>query len=476
MADLEELLAYSDPEDGETVSTETAVGTVEDSDATRPYAGSHCPAGTSVHFNTQSTGRSISVATPADTAISTVSPSTAFDKSARPAPLSLDAKIELRIFQQKLLALDSKIDEQNAKMCHLAERQDDHLAQILQTLASDKDGDTPHNYNKRQLSPDRSSGKKRFLKTVPTNLQASDSSADEGSHDGDYRPQGDANTDTVLGPTLKPANGAQPPDTRVDALPDTGDIIMEELFPSHTVVSGANLTPKVAVCVDRKWQGPLTKEDVDAMGGVIMPGNITAVGTPLLNPEIWSELPRQARSSEKRMINLQGNLQRAAMTSACTIEFLLTQEKASRKGEMVADPQIPVLMQEHMNSIALLGNVSHQLSFIRRQRLKAHVNPKIAGICDLKYEGPHKLLFGDDFTHTLTRAEQKKKVADTVTKPQQSDFRRGGKPKKPPGQTNASGSCSTNQSSNNNRYNNYRRFNNAPGGKRGKRGSWKPKH
>ena len=136
MADLDELLAYSDPEDGETVTTETAVGTVEDSDATRPYAGSHCPAGTSVHFNTQSTkGRSISVATLADTAISTVSPSTAFDKSARPAQLSLDAKIELRIFQQKLQALDSKIDEQNTKMCHLAERQDEHLAQILQTLA-----------------------------------------------------------------------------------------------------------------------------------------------------------------------------------------------------------------------------------------------------------------------------------------------------------------------------------------------------
>jgi len=85
-----------------------------------------------------------------------------------------------------------------------------------------------------------------------------------------------------------------------------------------------------------------------------------------------------------------------------------------------------------MHSVSLLGTVSQHISYMRRQRLKAHLNNKISGICDLKYDEPQKLLFGDDFSASLARAEQKKRLADTVTKPHQQDFRDGTPRQKPP--------------------------------------------
>ena len=108
------------------------------------------------------------------------------------------------------------------------------------------------------------------------------------------------------------------------------------------------------------------------------------------------------------------------------------------------------------------------------------MNSKIAGICDLKYEGAHKFLFGDDFSQTMSRAEQKKKVTDTVAKAQQQDFRWGKKYKKPPGQ-NQGKNTSTNKSSNNQNYNkdsnnyNYSRSSSKTqyNKKGGKRGYWK---
>ena len=343
------------------------------------------------------------------------------------------------------------------------------MQNILQSISAEQNSNKfMPSPSKRQAavtgSPARSS-KKRFIRTADRNsdVSSSDDSSDDGGPQDIVMPS--SNPDT--GCNTRPDTGTDLPDTGMnlpdtgsivlplasfDEQPDTGDVIMEELFPSQTVVSGPKLNDKVAACVEKKWLSNLTKDGIDAMGDIIMPQNTKAVCAPLLNPEIWGELPRAARSSDKRMINLQENLQRAALTSACTIEYLLAKEKANRKGEQEKDPQISVLMQEHMNSIALLGNVSQQLSFTRRQRLKTHMNPKISGICDLKYEGPHKLLFGDDFSQTLSRAEQKKKVTDTVAKgQQQQDFCWGKKYKKPPSAQNKS---SANKSSSYNAYKN----------------------
>ena len=203
------------------------------------------------------------------------------------------------------------------------------------------------------------------------------------------------------------------------------------------VVRGPKLHDKIASLVDQKWLSRLSREDILSFGEISIPENVEAILTPTVNKEVWGSLHKDQRKLELRNIRLQENLQRAALTSASTIDFLLKMEKSSRTGDCPKDSTYKDLMTQHMNVVALLGNVSHHFSYTRRQRLKFQISPKISGICDLEFPGPQKQLFGDDFAATLARAEQKRKVAETVTKrpvssTSQQDFRQGRQKKRPP--------------------------------------------
>ena len=196
---------------------------------------------------------------------------------------------------------------------------------------------------------------------------------------------------------------------------------------------GPPLHEKVAHLIDEKWAKRLNSDDFKLLGDISIPQNVKNIVTPTVNEEVWSSISKENRTIELQNIHMQENVQRAALIAAGTVEFLLSKERGSRSGD-APDPLYRELMQQNMNSVALLGNVSHHMTFMRRQRLKHLISPKIAGICDLKYEDPHTLLFGDDFSASIARAEQKNKIRDTVKRSfdKKRDFRQSQPKKKPP--------------------------------------------
>ena len=180
------------------------------------------------------------------------------------------------------------------------------------------------------------------------------------------------------------------------------------------------------------------------MGDLEVPENISAIQTPSLNKEIWSILDKSSRSLELRNMQLQDNLQRVAVTAAKSLAAFLEIEKEarSRTPGNTGNEKISKLMTENLNAISLLGMASSHISYMRRQRLKPQISEKISGICDLPFDGKQSFLFGDDINASISMAEQKRKVTESVARgpkpqPQKTqDFRKSFQKKKPPFQQN----------------------------------------
>ena len=329
--------------------------------------------------------------------------------------------------------LQSQIDK-------ISELQNAQFQRILEVMGERKRDGSP------QESGSTSAKRKRYLRT-DTSPHSSSGSADS-SEEEDLTGTARMHASATLPPTPASPSGATPvPQVTLgnevtsllaDDAPslDTSDVILQEFFPQQRddVKRGPPLHDKVAQLLDEKWSKRLTTEDFKLLGDISIPHNVKNIVTPTVNEEVWSSISKDNRTIELRNIHVQENVQRAALIAASTIDFLLSKERASRSGTTPPDPLYRDLMQQNMNSVALLGNVSHHLTFMRRQRLKNLISPKIAGICELKYEDPHNLLFGDDFSASIARAEQKHKIRETVKKSfdKKQDFRLGQPKKKPP--------------------------------------------
>ena len=199
--------------------------------------------------------------------------------------------------------MNAKIDNRNVQILNMYQQHNKQFKQILQTIASKRKGAPEGDTEPISL-------RKRFVRTAPSNPHVSSSDSDvTDSCDDDsvVATPPDTGAGNTPGPII-PDTGNDVPQNPPDLLdnpPDPGDAIMEELFPTQTIVLGPKVHDKVAAYSNTKWIASLTKGDIDAMGDIVVPENISAIHTPMLNPEIWTELSRPSRSTERRTINLQ---------------------------------------------------------------------------------------------------------------------------------------------------------------------------
>ena len=236
-------------------------------------------------------------------------------------------------------------------------------------------------------------------------------------------------------PLSPPPSAALPPDTGAEV--DLRDSIIAELCPEKAPPTGPPIQSKLAAIIAKKWKGDIKKED---LSDTAIPANLTSIAAPLVNHEVWSLLNRTTRHYDLQLLQMQRNLQKAAVHLARTSDHLLSKLKEEK------DPVVEELFKGNLEAVSLVGNATHQVSAMRRFKLKPHLNSEVKSICDLSYadEPSTDYLFGDDFTKTLARAEKKKKLDDQVGKSSNTgynykssnsksqDFRTGRPKQRPP--------------------------------------------
>ena len=343
--------------------------------------------------------------------------------------------------------IHSKFGEITERIQKIEQTQSERFQHILEELSASRS---------QSSSPRKRT--KRYLKTTTTrdgDSSSAEDEDDEGDDDGSEKEVGTPHVSIRRdGPSGTQGNlGAVPGDTPapattndddIDALihgdgneaPDTSAAILSELFPPpQDIKIGPKVHDNVAALLNKKWSEKLTQKDLEGMGDLVIPENLTQVTTPLLNKEVWSILSNADRRIDLRNIKMQQNIQRAAVTAARTADLLLKLETESNKGTIPKNTMYRQLLTENVNAVGVLGSTSSHMSFMRRYKMKSSLNTKISGICDLDYTGSQKLLFGDDFNDSVARADKSRKLKEAVKKPapvKKQDFRQGGFKGKPP--------------------------------------------
>ena len=91
---------------------------------------------------------------------------------------------------------------------------------------------------------------------------------------------------------------------------------------------------------------------------------------------------------------MQKNIQKAAAALVRVTDDLLE-----------ANCNIKESVKRNLGEISLLGNVSQDLSSLRRQKLKPALHPRCAELCDLEYPDT-KQLFGEYISKSLVKAKE----------------------------------------------------------------------
>ena len=252
----------------------------------------------------------------------------------------------------------------------------------------------------KKAKPKHSKRKRRYS-TSSSSSSSSSSSVDEPLK-GQKTTNPTVNSDTEQEAQLLMNQGKQPalivnedPSSENHTASSTGDILKSIDDDSNEKEYGPKISDPLGQRVEGKRQTKLKSEKLKKKSkNLLTPENCTKLSVPLTNKEIWIQLNNFQKKSDLRIINMQKNIQKAAVALARVTDGLLQ-----------ANCNIKETIKINLDAISLLGHVSQDLSSLRRQELKPALHPKCAGLCDLEYTDT-KQLFGEDISKSLVKAKE----------------------------------------------------------------------
>jgi len=125
-----------------------------------------------------------------------------------------------------------------------------------------------------------------------------------------------------------------------------------------------------------------------------IPKNCDSLLVPRVNPEIWAKLPSNSKRGDIRMSSLQDSIARVTGGISCIIDTLL--QAREKKCQVDFKSSIAQLL----DCTVLLGHVSQEMSFKRRDSLRPHLSNDFRQACSRNMK-PGKMLFGDDLPKTI---------------------------------------------------------------------------
>ena len=122
-----------------------------------------------------------------------------------------------------------------------------------------------------------------------------------------------------------------------------------------------------------------------------MPPENAIFKVPLTNPEIWSRMSNQLRTSDLSFINIQRNIQKA------TIAISQVADQVLQKNDQL---DVKSVLHTNLDAIALLGHTANKLSVVRRTNIRPALSEEYRGLCKLEFPGSD-YLFGQDLGKSM---------------------------------------------------------------------------
>ena len=126
----------------------------------------------------------------------------------------------------------------------------------------------------------------------------------------------------------------------------------------------------------------------------LTPENCTGFYRPRINMEIWASITSASKISDRGYMALQDALVTASSAVALSIDDIL------KFREKKSDLDCQAIVARQIDIITLLGHVSKELSYRRKEALRPAIHPEFRGACG-RTTKPTTLLFGDDLPKTL---------------------------------------------------------------------------
>eukprot|EP00794_Sanderia_malayensis_P001544 gene1544-1707_t len=250
---------------------------------------------------------------------------------------------------------------------------------------------------KQRLGPALSSKFKDNTADDALSIHASDSEGEEVSSE---VPLDAAVADLLSNKNSKEINDIQGIlDTLAQALESPSDV-------------SDDVSPKLAEIVNSRLGKLLSQEKLTPiLNKYLRPGNCEALFPVKVNKEAWVNLRVDKKQYDLRLANLQQTLQKIAIISLNTTDFLLT--KANLNNDAINKH-----VSANVDALALLGHATASLSSLRRASLKSTLKPEYQSLCSNTDAEPHSpFLFGEDFGKMVKDIDESRKIGRALKSP-----------------------------------------------------------
>ncbi len=188
--------------------------------------------------------------------------------------------------------------------------------------------------------------------------------------------------------------------TADDTLKNLGEIFED------IEATGEDITPRLATIAESRWNKKLAPEKLALIQEKYKrPANCPTVCSMTVNPEIWSKLPHYQQRADLNVSKIQESVRKAGLIALQTAHSLTN----TKSDEL----DVKQLLTQQVDSIALLGHISHELPCLRRYKIKSVLKPEYAPIC-VDDGTQSKFLFGDDLPKRLKDAKEASNVGLAV--------------------------------------------------------------
>ena len=204
------------------------------------------------------------------------------------------------------------------------------------------------------------------------------------------------------------------PGATTDSQTDVNDELLTKLSAGliEDERKGPKVTKQLADIVNKRWAKKLAPEKITSiLEKYSQPENCSEVTVMRVNPEIWAPLNAAQRKADLRMANLQQALQKATFATVMTTDKLLGMKNDPKNTSL----QFNELITNNVDVVALIGHAAHELSHLRREKLKPALKPAYHALCSSEtLTASTKYLFGDDLAKQIRDAKETNRIGNAV--------------------------------------------------------------
>jgi hypothetical protein len=139
-----------------------------------------------------------------------------------------------------------------------------------------------------------------------------------------------------------------------------------------------------------------------------VPENCKVIGTPKVNPEIWSSLPNLVKQADARQQFIQQHLSRAIVAQSRLAEQVVELSSSIPKKNSEA------ILKTVMDTASILGVAMREFNAKRKTNIRPSIQNEYTGICSSKSEVT-EYLFGDNLEQSLKAVKSTSKIIKPAT-------------------------------------------------------------